>query len=65
MNHIIPEAEVHLSCAVCLQEIPRSAALTAEGADYVGEFCGLDCYQEFLKETDTARPAALIAAAVP
>ncbi len=31
------------SCDVCLQEIPESAVLTAEGEDYVHHFCGLDC----------------------
>lgn len=47
-----------LSCEVCLKEIPRTAALTAEGTDYVGEYCGLECYQEFLKQPDaTAEPA--------
>jgi hypothetical protein len=39
-----------ISCDVCLKEIPRSAAMTVEGADYVGEYCGLECYQKFLHE---------------
>ena len=48
-----------LSCDVCLREIPRSAAMTVEGADYVGEFCGLECYQEFLKEEDPEAAGAV------
>jgi len=52
-------APAQLSCDVCLREIPRSAAMTAEGADYVGEFCGLECYQEFLKAVDAAAVRAV------
>ena len=31
-------------CKTCSKEIPESAALTAEGADYVWHFCGQKCY---------------------
>lgn len=33
------------SCEVCLKEIPVSAALNEEGADYIHHFCGLDCLE--------------------
>ena len=37
----------HTACSVCHKEIPLSAAFTPEGADYVGHFCGSECYEEF------------------
>jgi len=39
--------EVKISCLVCLKEIPLSAALTPEGGDYIGQFCGIECYELF------------------
>lgn len=32
-----------LSCDLCRKEIPGSARLTFEGADYTRHFCGNDC----------------------
>ena len=58
MENLKP-APAMLSCDVCLKEIPKSAAMTAEGADYVGEFCGLECYQEFLKKPDAPATDAM------
>ena len=39
-----------ISCAVCSNEVPLSAAFTPEGAEYVEHFCGLECYQQFVAE---------------
>ncbi len=36
-----------VECAMCLKEIPLSAAFTPEGGDYVGHFCGHACYEAF------------------
>lgn len=33
-----------VSCSVCMKEVPQSEAKSAEAADYVRYFCGLDCY---------------------
>ncbi len=38
-----------VACSVCQKEIPLSAALTPEGMDYVGEFCGIECYELFVQ----------------
>lgn len=38
-----------LECEMCLKEIPESAAFTPEGSEYVGHFCGIECYQAFLR----------------
>lgn len=45
MNPDEPEC---IGCCECCREIPLEAALTAEGAEYVEHFCGLECYQRFL-----------------
>lgn len=52
MEKPVPSAETLVSCEVCRKEIPQSAALTPEGADYAGAFCGLECYQQFLQQRD-------------
>ena len=36
---------VPLTCHLCKKEIPPSAALTFEGADYTTHFCGLGCME--------------------
>lgn len=35
-------------CAVCLRQVPRSAAAMDEARDYVAYFCGLDCYDKWV-----------------
>jgi hypothetical protein len=37
-------------CEVCLKEIPKSVAVSAEDQDYVLYFCGVDCYEEWSAE---------------
>lgn len=46
-----PTVEVLVSCDVCRKEIPQSAVFTPEAADYIGAFCGLECYQQFMEES--------------
>ena len=41
--------EAKVKCEVCLKEIPRSEAKSAEAIDYVVYFCGLDCYEKWGK----------------
>ena len=36
-----------VKCEVCLKEIPKSNAQSAEARDYVAYFCGLECYEEW------------------
>ena len=40
-----------ITCSECLKEIPLSAALTPDGEDYIGHFCGIECYQKFVAQT--------------
>jgi hypothetical protein len=44
-----------VACEVCLKEIPRSVARSAEGADYVYYFCGADCYARWQAEPGMRR----------
>lgn len=39
-----------VKCEVCLKEIPKSEAQSAEALDYVTYFCGLECYEEWEAE---------------
>lgn len=39
------EACMPLVCELCRMEIPQSAAVTFEGADYTLHFCGLGCLE--------------------
>lgn len=34
-------------CEECCAQIPTSAAVTAEGVDYVHHFCGQACYEKW------------------
>ena len=36
-----------VECEVCLKEIPKSGAQSAEVRDYVVYFCGRECYEEW------------------
>ncbi|SCZ50020.1 DUF3330 domain-containing protein [Thiohalomonas denitrificans] len=42
-----PEEPEHVSCHVCLKEIPSSSGHTAEGVDYIYHFCGVECLEEW------------------
>ena len=44
-----------ISCEVCLKEVPRSEAHLQEAEDYVIGFCGLECYEEWIKKADSER----------
>ena len=46
-NEVLEANEVMVKCEVCLKEVPRSEAKSAEAVDYVVHFCGLDCYEEW------------------
>jgi len=54
-RHPHPEEPHHVACQVCLTEIPRSVARTAEGEDYVVHFCGLECMETWQQESDAGK----------
>ncbi|QBR83778.1 DUF3330 domain-containing protein [Legionella israelensis] len=39
------------NCYACLKLVPKSAAHSFEGEDYVWYFCGKECYREWKKQT--------------
>lgn len=39
-------------CHTCLKMIPKSAACSPEGEDYIRYYCGLDCYTQWKKITE-------------
>lgn len=49
-------APEHVTCAVCLKEVPRSEAQVAEAVDYVAYFCGLDCFERWKRDHPAANP---------
>ncbi len=46
-----------VSCAVCLKEVPKSAAVNFEASDYVAHFCGLECYARWKDDGDAEASA--------
>lgn len=40
-----------VSCEICMKSIPQSEADCVEAEDYVAYFCGLDCYEEWKKQS--------------
>lgn len=46
---------VQLACAVCMKEIPLTAAIVPEATDYVVHFCSSDCYAKWQQQKG-ARP---------
>lgn len=45
-----------ISCEVCKKEVARSEARSAEAQDYVLYFCGIDCYEDWLKNREDMGP---------
>lgn len=53
----IEQTQVH--CKVCLKEVPRNEAESAEVHDYVMYFCGLECYEEWQNGGQEQKSAAV------
>ena len=45
-----PEEPEHISCDICLKEIPIDEAQSPEATEYVVHFCGLECYEKWKQE---------------
>lgn len=50
-----PDESEKVACSVCRAEIPRAAALHAEGQDYVYHFCDASCFEHW-QEARKAEP---------
>lgn len=46
-----PSTREKVSCKMCLKEISKSEAKSAEATDYVLYFCGLECYAKWKTES--------------
>jgi hypothetical protein len=46
-------APEHVTCKVCMKEIPLSEAVVPEAVDYVAHFCGVQCYDKWRKQPAT------------
>lgn len=44
-----------IQCDNCLKEVPGSAAHVAEAEDYIINFCGLDCYEQWIKKAENEK----------
>ena len=44
------EEHEKIACHVCRKEIPKAAALSAEGEEYVIHFCDISCLDYWNKE---------------
>lgn len=51
--------EEQIACDICRKEIPVSAAFTPQGAEYIGFFCGMECYEEFMQAHKAAEAEKL------
>ncbi|OGA46614.1 MAG: hypothetical protein A3F74_25305 [Betaproteobacteria bacterium RIFCSPLOWO2_12_FULL_62_58] len=50
-----PAEPEKVKCEVCLKEILRSEAKSAEAVEYVAYFCGLDCYKQWKANSQAAQ----------
>ncbi|MFC2168740.1 DUF3330 domain-containing protein [Acidobacteriota bacterium] len=44
------EKQEKISCHICKKEIPKTAAMTAEGKEYVLNFCDISCLDYWKKD---------------
>jgi len=42
-----PKEPEHISCDICMKEVPIDEANSFEAQDYVVHFCGLECYEKW------------------
>jgi len=43
----IPKEPDCVACQVCLEQIPKSAAISVEADQYAQHFCGIECYSQW------------------
>lgn len=46
-----PADSVRLSCQACLKEIPVSESNVPEAQEYVAHFCGLECFEQWKRQS--------------
>lgn len=48
-----PVVAEHVTCKMCMKEIPISEAIVPEATDYVAHFCGVKCYDKWRKQPNS------------
>ena len=54
-DKITPKEPEHVSCDICMKEIPIDEANSFEAVDYVVHFCGLECFEKWKKKKQSAQ----------
>ena len=55
-NRDVEVVTQRISCLICEHEVPLSEAVVPEAADYLMQFCSLDCYAAWLKRAADVYP---------
>jgi hypothetical protein len=50
-----PKEPDHVSCDLCMKEVPIDEANSFEAVDYVIHFCGLECFEKWKKKKQSAQ----------
>jgi hypothetical protein len=45
----------HVSCDICMKEVPIDEANSFEAVGYVVHFCGLECFEKWKKKKQSAQ----------
>ena len=54
-DKMTPKEPEHVSCDICMNEIPIDEANSFEAQDYVVHFCGLECFEKWKKKKQSAQ----------
>lgn len=44
-----------IKCEECMKWVPKSEMKIEEAADYVRYFCGLECYEKWIKQNNNKK----------
>jgi Domain of unknown function (DUF3330) len=51
-QHATVSEQQLISCEICLKSIPKQDSKYIEADDYVAYFCGLECYDLWVKQAE-------------
>jgi hypothetical protein len=54
-DKMTPKEPEHVSCDICMKEIPIDEANSFEAQDYVVHFCGLECFEKWKKKKQSTQ----------
>ena len=52
-DKIAPKEPEHISCDICMKEVPIDEANSFEAVDYVIHFCGLECFEKWKQKNQS------------